>query len=256
MSHSDHHLSEDELALRALGEPLPPASTEHLLTCQHCSAEFDAYTNVVNTARSIGPADAPSDPSPEVWARIRDELDLDKGEVEVSPTPDTVAVLHPAGTTSSTRQRRWPTSILIAASVAGVLAGGVLAFGGSALVNDNPSPPIASPSPDVVGTASLVALPDHQGSGKAEIIQTSRGPELVVDVDSLTPSDGFYEVWLIDPKTFQMVGLGALNNNAGRFPIPDGLDLSKYRIIDVSIEPYDGNPLHSKNSVVRGEISA
>ena len=109
---------------------------------------------------------------------------------------------------------------------------------------------------DVVGTASLVALPDHQGSGKAEIIQTARGPELVVDVDSLTPADGFYEVWLIDPKTFQMVGLGALNNNAGRFPIPDGLDLSKYRVVDVSIEPYDGNPLHSKNSVVRGEISA
>ena len=256
MSHSDHHLSEDELALRALGESLSPAATEHLGGCQYCAAQLQAYANVVSTARSIGPDDAPNNPSPEVWARISDELELDQRRIEVSSTPDNVAQLHPAGASPKARHRRWPTSILVAASVVGVVAGGVLAVGGSALVNDKQPTPIASASPDVVGTASLVALPDHQGSGKAEIIQTSRGPELIVDVDSLTPSDGFYEVWLIDPKTFQMVGLGALNNNSGRFPIPDGLDLSKYRVVDVSIEPYDGNPLHSKNSVVRGEISA
>ncbi len=256
MSDFDHHLSEDDLALGALGELLPPESTEHLSTCQHCSAELDAYAKVVNTARSIEPEDTSSDPSPEVWARVSDELGLGQQESDVSSTPDNLAVLRPGGARSEPGHRRWPTSLLVAASVIGVVAGGVLAAGGSALFNDNQPTPIASASPDVVGTASLVALPDHQGSGKAEIIQTSRGPELIVDVDSLTPSDGFYEVWLIDPKTFQMVGLGALNNNSGRFPIPDGLDLSKYRVVDVSIEPYDGNPLHSKDSVVRGEISA
>ena len=109
MSHSDHHLSEDELALRALGEPLSDSATEHLSTCRHCSAEFDTYAKVVNTARTIGPEDAPSDPRPEVWARIRDELDLDQEEFEVSPTPDNVAVLHPAGAVSQAARRRWPT---------------------------------------------------------------------------------------------------------------------------------------------------
>ena len=81
------------------------------------------------------------------------------------------------------------------------------------------------------------------------------GPELVVDVSDLSTGDGFYEVWLIDPETFQMIGLGALTDSAGRFPIPEGLDLSRYTVVDISLEPLDGDPVHSTDSVVRGELS-
>jgi hypothetical protein len=106
-----------------------------------------------------------------------------------------------------------------------------------------------------VAETQLAALPEHQGQGAAEIVETADGTELVVDVSGLSGGEGFYEVWLIDPDTFAMVGLGALTDESGRFPVPDGLDLSQYRVVDVSLEPFDGDPVHSRDSVVRGELA-
>jgi len=52
----------------------------------------------------------------------------------------------------------------------------------------------------------------------------------------------------------------ALDRDGGQrlrtYPLPtllaDGLD--SFTIVDVSIEPYDGNPEHSRNSQVRGTL--
>ena len=107
----------------------------------------------------------------------------------------------------------------------------------------------------MVASTSLAALPKHEGGGEAEIISTPQGKELIIDVSQLSTGEGFYEVWLIDPETFQMIGLGALASDSGRFPIPDGLDLTRYTVVDVSLEPFDGDPVHSRDSVVRGQLS-
>ncbi|MEO8107171.1 MAG: anti-sigma factor, partial [Actinomycetes bacterium] len=136
----------------------------------------------------------------------------------------------------------------------GIVGGAMLATGGVALTDRNTdTTPIAAPP--VIASASLAALPQHQGGGTAEIIETDAGAELIVDASDLSSGDGFYEVWLIDPATSQMIGLGALIDNSGRFPIPDGLDLSRYTLVDVSLEPLDGDPVHSTDSVVRGELA-
>jgi hypothetical protein len=37
--------------------------------------------------------------------------------------------------------------------------------------------------------------------------------------------------------------------------VPDGLDLTRYSLVDVSIEPYDGDPVHSRDSVVQGQLT-
>lgn len=42
----------------------------------------------------------------------------------------------------------------------------------------------------------------------------------------------------------------------GTLPFPQGLDLAEYAIVDVSNEPYDGNPGHSSDSIARGELTA
>lgn len=249
MSLSESHLDDEQLALRALGEPLSSTLSDHVQKCPRCTAEIDQLSAVVATARSLTDVDQPQQPDPEVWDRIQQELRLD-----AVPTPvPSVAVTDSATVTSITgRQRRWSTGLLVAASVLGVVAGGTLALGAVAMVSDDaPAVPVAS----VVATTSLTALPDHDGKGQAEIIDTPTGQELVVDVSDLTSGDGFYEVWLINPDTFEMVGLGALAGDSGRFAIPDGLDLSQYSVVDVSIEPFDGDPIHSKDSVVRGELS-
>jgi hypothetical protein len=51
-----------------------------------------------------------------------------------------------------------------------------------------------------------------------------------------------------------MVPVGVLHAGDTQLPLPDGLDLSAYPLVDVSVEPLDGNPAHSGVSVARGEL--
>jgi hypothetical protein len=91
-------------------------------------------------------------------------------------------------------------------------------------------------------------------TGSAEVVRTPAGNRLVVDVSKLQPTPGhFYEVWLIDNDIKKMVSLGILDGSTGEFAIPDGVDVSKYPIIDISVQQ-PGNPKHSGDSVLRGTI--
>lgn len=245
MSHSDLHAPDDLLALHATGEPLPEAMARHVEACQRCLVELEQWRGLVSTVHTVSPQDTPTTPPAHVWEQISAELDLQRSRADEGHTAPVVA-LAPA-------RRRWSTAFLVAATVAGLLVGGVATLGAGAMIGSEPSPPVVAAP--VVAQTQLAALPQHEGQGAAEIVRTSEGTELVVDVSGLSGGDGFYEVWLIDPKTFAMVGLGALTADSGRFPVPDGLDLSQYRVVDVSLEPFDGDPVHSRDSVVRGELS-
>ena len=250
MSQSEMHAPDDLLALHAMGDPLPEAMTRHVAGCAQCRAELDQWASVIATGRTTSPADTPLAAPDRVWDAIAADLGLTG-----TGQPDLQGPGRPAEVVSlDTARRRWSTSWLVAASVAGVLGGAVLTAGGVAL-NDSGSEPAPVAAPPVVASASLTALPEHEGGGAAEIVQGDSGKELVVDVSDLSEGEGFYEVWLIDPETFQMVGLGALTADSGRFPIPDGLDLRRYTVVDVSLEPLDGDPVHSRDSVVRGELA-
>ncbi len=54
-----------------------------------------------------------------------------------------------------------------------------------------------------------------------------------------------------------MYSLGVLPaTGSGTYPLPGllGDGLEGFTIVDVSIEPYDGNPEHSRDSQVRGTL--
>jgi anti-sigma-K factor RskA len=52
-----------------------------------------------------------------------------------------------------------------------------------------------------------------------------------------------------------MIALGALTSGSqGRFTIPPGTNLAQYTIVDVSVESFDGDPAHSKQSMLRGTL--
>ena len=38
--------------------------------------------------------------------------------------------------------------------------------------------------------------------------------------------------------------------------LPADLDLAEFPLVDVSVEPLDGNPTHSGDSVARGELTS
>ena len=50
------------------------------------------------------------------------------------------------------------------------------------------------------------------------------------------------------------MSLGLLEGASGRFVVPDGIDLDEFTLVDVSAEPVDGDPAHSGDSIVRGEL--
>lgn len=80
---------------------------------------------------------------------------------------------------------------------------------------------------------------------------------LVVDTAGLPPADGVHEVWLLDLERDRMVALGVLGDSGrGRLTVPDGVRVGDDPEVDVSLEPDDGDPAHSGESVLRGELPA
>ena len=95
------------------------------------------------------------------------------------------------------------------------------------------------------------------GAQWVQLLRARNGPELRVSVDGPLPADRYREVWLINSDGQRMYSLGVLpESGTGTYPLPtllaDGLD--GFTIVDVSIEPYDANPEHSRNSQVRGSL--
>ncbi|GAA4374420.1 anti-sigma factor [Paeniglutamicibacter cryotolerans] len=110
---------------------------------------------------------------------------------------------------------------------------------------------------EVVEQASLQPLPGWDASGTARVEDTAGKLQLVVDLPD-NPVSGFREVWLLDlaGKTPGLLSVGTLNGDQGVFDLPPGVDLTKYNVVDVSHEPFDGNPAHSSDSIVRGELGS
>ena len=63
-------------------------------------------------------------------------------------------------------------------------------------------------------------------------------------------------MWLINVDGSRMVALGVLaSGDEGEFEVPTGLIEEGYRIVDISVEPDDGDPTHSGVSLARGELA-
>lgn len=231
------HCDPDVLALRALGEPAgTSADDEHLATCEVCSTELAELREVVGVATAEGMPMKLETPADTVWEGVSRELELDRTQPEPATSP-----------------RGMPSWMLaLAAGVTGLAVGGVVV----ASVQDDPAPEEQPPEEIVVASTELEPLPDWGDSlGRAEVVVTDAGEDLLVEVVvAEADADGFREVWLIDENVEGMISLGVLDGDTGEFPIPAGLDLAEFPIVDVSLEPFDGEPRHSGNSIVRGVL--
>ncbi|HEX6422421.1 MAG TPA: anti-sigma factor [Acidimicrobiales bacterium] len=142
------------------------------------------------------------------------------------------------------RARRAPRPWLLVAAAAAVV---VLAAVAGTLVavsrTDDPSL-VASTPLDPLGAA---------GTGTAELVDDDGDLRLRLETADLDPGDGFLEVWVIDPEVSKLVSLGPLRPD-GVYDLPAGLEPEQFPIVDVSLEPIDGDPTHSGDSLLRGEL--
>lgn len=219
------HLDSERLSLLAIGEQATDDEKAHLQNCDACSLELAELDYTVAVGRSTAALGELETPPERVWDRIRNELDA---------TPR-----------SKASRNRFAIGFALAASIVIVL----VAVGTWTLLR-----PAAEPVQ--LATATLEAFPSHPGAvGEAIVLETADGTrELTVTLDASESENGFREVWLITADASALVSLGVLEGNETTLPVPEGLDLHEYVLVDVSQEPDDGNPDHSGDSIVRGDL--
>ncbi|MGX5769255.1 anti-sigma factor [Microbacterium trichothecenolyticum] len=242
------HLDPERLALVAVGEAPTDAETAHLATCDVCSLELAEFEHTVAVGRSTVSLGELETPPERVWDRILDEV-RSQPEVAASRIPaDAPVVSPPAAPENQPEPRRKPRRgrmlFALAASIAVVLAiAGVWNL-------------VRTTQPVEIASATLDAFPAHPGAaGTARVTELSDGERtLTVSLDDVDESDGFREVWLITADASDLVSLGELDGKKGTFVVPADVDLRDYVLVDVSQEPLDGNPAHSGDSIVRGQL--
>ena len=239
------HVDLDDLADLVLDPDATPDSVrEHVESCPACTDKLAALFDVRRLA-SGEPLVAPP-------ARVREQVLAQVGElpdeVVLRPVPLQVAAPVPAEARPRRRVPVWAAGL-----AAGVALVGGLGLGRLTL-DDAVTPGREAPEA-VVAAADLTALDSTDGRGVASVVESDDTITLRVRASELGAEDGFHEVWLINVDGKRMVALGVLaDGDTGEFQVPRGTLDEGYLIVDISVEPDDGDPTHSGVSLARGEL--
>ncbi|MGI5244814.1 anti-sigma factor [Dactylosporangium sp. CA-139066] len=266
------HLEPERLVLLALGEDaLDQHETGHLDACEQCRADVDSLQHVAGLGRQTQRLRDLPPPPEHVWRRVRAELAASgRGEPPPAvslhsdpppPRPGLLEAVEPApAPPGGARRRRWGRTALVAAAaavLAGLAGAGVAArlAGGRGGASDAASDCRAQDS-----RVPLEALPGTPvgASGYACVRVIDGQRRVVVRAEGMPVQIGAdYEAWLIDDSnpTRRVSALGLLGAGPDlALAVPATVDLSKYHIVDISVEPHDGDAGHSGRSVLRGRL--
>lgn len=189
-------------------------------------ASFDELRTFANT---VTPADSHLESPP---AAVWDAIDADLPDDNVLRGPWRLA---------------GPALVAAAAVI-------VLVFGGIALTSsdDLPDPLVEvalkhgdGPGFDALGVES---------TGHAGWVEDDEVRCLEIEVDRLPSIDGAaFSVWLVDVNVEEMVWVGNVDGDTC-IDVPASVDPAALPVVDISIEPDDGNRAHSGRSILRGQL--
>jgi hypothetical protein len=236
------HLDPDRLVLLALSEELEELTElDHLERCSDCRHEMQALRDVADIGSQTAELRDLPPPPEHVWRAISSGIADSRAPVE--PPAPVVSL-------TERRQRRRRLAPVLTAAAAAVLAVagtvGVIRFIDRA------------PAEQVTARATLAPLETVPPAAGGDVRVLSDG-QLRIDVRNLPLTSGFHEVWLLDPDTpGKMVAVGNLPGKSSEavLTVPQGTDLNRYRLVDVSDEPHDGDATHSGKSLLRGTLTS
>ena len=195
------------------------------------------------------------EPPDDIWAGIESTV---RGESAAGGDgqPSDTSEASGAVVSLDSRRRSVGRIVLGAAAALVLIAAGLTAL---LLTRDNAG--------QVVATASLAYDPDNfdalgaQARAGANLV-ADRGSHSVVIVDAALPAPEAgtdLEVWLIRPdaegNVADLVSLGVVDPaDPGSLEVPSGYDPGTYFVVDISVEPRDGNAGHSGRSILRGPL--
>jgi len=238
MSHADP----EQLAGLALDPTDGPADVrEHAATCPDCAALLAAFTG----ARRRAGADALVPPPPQLRTQVLAQVRSGDAPpvslpVRAEPAPRRGVPLWLAG---------------VAAALALLAGVGLGRLGtGTDETPEADSPPAETGT--VVAATPLTALDSDAERGEASAVKTDDTFTIRVSASELGDEPGVHEVWLINVDGKRMISIGLLaSGDEGEFAVPVDLIDEGYRIVDISVEPDDGDPTHSGVSLARGELT-
>jgi hypothetical protein len=238
------HAELDDLAGLALDrDDVSPDVQRHVDGCLQCTEAVDAFA----AARALAGGGPLVAPPQHVRAQVMTHVR--RGTPDAPPAP----IPLPVAPESHPRARRGISPWF--AGIAAALA--LLAGLGLGRLTGEPAPtPEAVDPGTVVAAADLTALDSDAARGVASAVETADAVTLRVSAEELGDGDGVHEVWLINVDGKRMVAIGLLaSGDEGQFEVPLGLIDKGYRIVDISVEPDDGDPTHSGVSLARGELA-
>jgi anti-sigma-K factor RskA len=186
-----------------------------------------------------------------LWEEIQKQIDAEK---PAEFAADNTSVLSQTESVVTSldhhRRKRRPAGVLLTAVAASVVAAIAVA---SVVRNDS----------RIVGEVELATLAD-QGApslGTAIIVEEDGATRLDINFNTgLVGAGDTYELWIIDSNVDQMYSLGQIGSTGDgdkrSYEIPEGVDIRDFPIVDISLEPDDGNPAHSGDSHFRGVLNA
>jgi len=223
---------QDDLPGLLLGE-LPPATAvavdRHLAGCDPCRRDLAAVAVASSALRDLSRLPFAEAPEPPPMRPPAGDLD---GPGDRDPLP--ASVLR-----DRSRRSRW----LLGA--AAVLVALLLGVGGFTVGRDRDT-----------GRGQRVALgAPAAGGATAEARMRGAGDDQIMSMTAeglpRPPAGAYYGVWLVgDAGQDFPVGVLAPNGQ-GIWSLPADV-AARYRAIDVTLEPADGNPARSERTVLRG----
>lgn len=246
----------DGLSLLALGERADTGLESHIADCPDCQRELSALRRTVALGRRSGAYDDDpvAMPSESVWDGIVAELGMSEPRPVSPPSiPPTPALCDPppAQPTPARAQLYRPGRRAFALAAAAAVIAGTGVAGGYLLGHGS-----TGSTPTVAAKADLAPYPGGPTGvrGSATVHDTDSGSRVSIRATNLPLRNGYYEVWLYDPQADKMVAIGTLPRSGQvELPVPPGLDVTSYHVVDVSAQDYNGNPAHQQ-SVLRGGL--
>ncbi len=224
------HADDELLSLLALGEQLGSEDDlSHVRTCPECADRLSELRRLVGVARSVDADTVMTAPDPQVWVRIRDELDL---------APTLLPIANSAPPT--------PRSLPKLRSLLDVIT--------SALAAD----PSGASSGELVAHATLGPIDAgwSDAAGEAVLATDELGRRILqVALDAELPSSGVRQAWLVhrDVPTLKQT-LGILDGAYGVWTVDQSIDLDEYAILDIS-QQGPSETEHSGRTIVRGQLT-
>ena len=180
-------------------------------------------------------------------------------EVEAFRDPDILHAEPLAPVIDLAERRKRRTMVALASAAATIIAVvGVMAItGGESLgpevaTADLAYDPVAF---DALGADATATVSLHDADGTYRLtVDKSDLPDTATEAADL-------ELWLIQPDAdgnpAALVSLGLIDrSDPGSFDVPEGFDPNLFFVVDISVEPRDGDAGHSGRSILRGPLSS